>query len=306
MNSVSFLRISTMKPTWRILFSCRNSAFFGFPPAKCVHSLAINRNSTKICLNLEHSCRFQAGPARISGFRQVFNETRKGFRVPSWRFSQSGVISKPCDIGTSNRGVSVIANVASKARNLSTSIETRVNENNFERIYVQGGVNVKPLVVERIDKDESIVGGEDSGVQVGGEKVSIESREEGLSEVQVEVPKREESEIEKQAWKLLENAVVTYCGSPVGTVAANDPGDKLPLNYDQVFIRDFVPSALAFLLKGEGEIVRNFLLHTLQLQVFAHVYLHCIVILFRFQAILCIHKLYVLFLLRDAIFSDNT
>lgn len=255
-----------MKPTWRILFSCRNSAFFGFPPAKCLHSLAINRNSTKICLNLEHSCRFQAGPARISGFRRVFNETRKGFRVPSWSFGQSGVISKPCDIGTSNRGVSVIANVASKARNLSTSIETRVNENNFERIYVQGGMNVKPLVVERIDKDESIVGGEDSGVEAGGEKVSIESGEEGLSEVKVEIPKREESEIEKEAWKLLENAVVTYCGSPVGTVAANDPGDKLPLNYDQVFIRDFVPSALAFLLKGEGEIVRNFLLHTLQLQ----------------------------------------
>ncbi|KAG5632271.1 hypothetical protein H5410_003988 [Solanum commersonii] len=38
------------------------------------------------------------------------------------------------------------------------------------------------------------------------------------------------------------------------------------LNYDQVFIRDFVPSALAFLLNGEGGIVKNFLLHTLQLQ----------------------------------------
>nr|GMD89254.1 alkaline/neutral invertase A, mitochondrial [Ipomoea batatas] len=35
-------------------------------------------------------------------------------------------------------------------------------------------------------------------------------------------------------------------------VAANDPADKLPLNYDQVFIRDFIPSALAFLLNGEG------------------------------------------------------
>lgn len=78
---------------------------------------------------------------------------------------------------------------------------------------------------------------------------------------------REESEAEKEAWRILENAVVRYCGSPVGTVAANDPGDKMPLNYDQVFIRDFVPSALAFLLKGEGDIVRNFLLHTLQLQV---------------------------------------
>ncbi|PWZ28736.1 putative alkaline/neutral invertase A, chloroplastic [Zea mays] len=39
------------------------------------------------------------------------------------------------------------------------------------------------------------------------------------------------------------------------------------LNYDQVFIRDFVPSALAFLMHGETEIIRNFLLHTLQLQV---------------------------------------
>ncbi|KAL8228872.1 hypothetical protein R6Q57_013772 [Mikania cordata] len=77
---------------------------------------------------------------------------------------------------------------------------------------------------------------------------------------------RTETEVEKEAWRLLREAVVTYCGNPVGTLAANDPGDKMPLNYDQVFIRDFIPSALAFLLKGEGEIVRNFLLHTLQLQ----------------------------------------
>ncbi|WCJ23242.1 Plant neutral invertase family protein [Euphorbia peplus] len=77
---------------------------------------------------------------------------------------------------------------------------------------------------------------------------------------------REVSEIEKEAWKLLEGAIVNYCGNPVGTVAASDPADKLPLNYDQVFIRDFAPSALAFLLNGDSEIVKNFLLHTLQLQ----------------------------------------
>ncbi|KAL6560871.1 hypothetical protein OROHE_006048 [Orobanche hederae] len=76
----------------------------------------------------------------------------------------------------------------------------------------------------------------------------------------VEVGK-EESEMEKEAWRLLRNAVVMYCGSPVGSVAANDPNDKTPLNYDQVFIRDLIPSAFAFLLKGEGEI------DTLQLQV---------------------------------------
>lgn len=78
---------------------------------------------------------------------------------------------------------------------------------------------------------------------------------------------REETEAEREAWRLLRRAVVSYCGEPVGTVAAEDPECTETLNYDQVFIRDFVPSALAFLMRGETEIVRNFLLHTLQLQV---------------------------------------
>jgi hypothetical protein len=81
------------------------------------------------------------------------------------------------------------------------------------------------------------------------------------------VKSREESPEEKEAWWLLSRAVVNYCGSPVGTMAANDPSSSQMLNYDQVFIRDFVPSAIAFLLKGESDIVKNFLLHTLQLQV---------------------------------------
>lgn len=34
----------------------------------------------------------------------------------------------------------------------------------------------------------------------------------------------------------------------------------------QVFIRDFVPSALAFMMENEPEVVKNFLLQTLQLQ----------------------------------------
>ncbi|KAG2597382.1 hypothetical protein PVAP13_5KG254300 [Panicum virgatum] len=79
-------------------------------------------------------------------------------------------------------------------------------------------------------------------------------------------PVREETEAEREAWRLLRRAVVCYCGEPVGTVAAEDPESTETLNYDQVFIRDFVPSALAFLMRGETEIVRNFLLHTLQLQ----------------------------------------
>ena len=73
--------------------------------------------------------------------------------------------------------------------------------------------------------------------------------------------------IEDEAWDLLRESIVTYCGSPIGTIAANDPTSSSVLNYDQVFIRDFIPSGIAFLLKGEYEIVRNFILHTLQLQV---------------------------------------
>ncbi|XP_030503686.2 alkaline/neutral invertase A, mitochondrial [Cannabis sativa] len=262
MSTLSFLGHSTMKPTCRILFNCRNSAIFGFPPAKCV-----NGNSAKLCLNFERKAQFHTSPYHsFSGFRRIVDDARKKFRVPNWSFGQSGVIiSRSNDVGMRNRVVSVIANASSsRFRDFSTSVETRVNESNFERIYVQGGVNVKPLGVERIDKDENVVGGgeEDSGAEVVGEKLNVENE----GELKVESPKREESQIEKEAWKLLKDAVVTYCGSPVGTVAANDPNDKLPLNYDQVFIRDFVPSALAFLLKGEGEIVRNFLLHTLQLQ----------------------------------------
>ncbi|WVZ75191.1 hypothetical protein U9M48_023273 [Paspalum notatum var. saurae] len=78
--------------------------------------------------------------------------------------------------------------------------------------------------------------------------------------------RRKASSVEDEAWELLRESVVYYCGSPVGTIAANDPNDSDPVNYDQVFIRDFIPSGIAFLLKGEYEIVRNFILHTLQLQ----------------------------------------
>ncbi|KAL5765553.1 hypothetical protein ACOSP7_016170 [Xanthoceras sorbifolium] len=72
--------------------------------------------------------------------------------------------------------------------------------------------------------------------------------------------------VEDEAWDLLRESIVYYCGNPVGTIAANDPSDSSILNYDQVFIRDFIPSGIAFLLKGEYDIVRNFILHTLQLQ----------------------------------------
>ncbi len=69
----------------------------------------------------------------------------------------------------------------------------------------------------------------------------------------------------QEAWNLLEKSVVYYQGRAVGTVAAQDPYVEA-LNYDQCFMRDFVPCALLFLIKGQSEIVRNFLIETLALQ----------------------------------------
>eukprot|EP01018_Ginkgo_biloba_P030802 Gb_12592 [translate_table: standard] len=67
------------------------------------------------------------------------------------------------------------------------------------------------------------------------------------------------------AWEALRRSLVYFRGKPVGTIAALDPSEDV-LNYNQVFVRDFFPSALAFLMNGEPEIVKNFLLKTLRLQ----------------------------------------
>ncbi|KAJ4814150.1 Neutral/alkaline invertase [Rhynchospora pubera] len=69
-----------------------------------------------------------------------------------------------------------------------------------------------------------------------------------------------------EAWEALRRSVVYFKGQPVGTIAAYDHASEEVLNYDQVFVRDFVPSALAFLMNGEYDIVKFFLLKTLLLQ----------------------------------------
>ncbi|OIV95283.1 hypothetical protein TanjilG_07439 [Lupinus angustifolius] len=171
---------------------------------------------------------------------------------------------KPCSRIRSSlrpRVVLLIPNVASDIRSQSTSVDSHVNDTSFDKIYTQSGLNAKPLVIERIETDQGKFE-EVAEERSDGSNVNIDNLED-LNKSKVE---SELSDIEKEAWKLLRDSVVTYCGNPVGTVAANDPADKQPLNYDQVFFRDFIPSALAFLLNGEGEIVKNFLLHTLQLQ----------------------------------------
>lgn len=63
----------------------------------------------------------------------------------------------------------------------------------------------------------------------------------------------------------LEASIIYYRGQAVGTVAACDP-EVEALNYDQCFVRDFVVSALVFLIDGKTEIVRNFLSTMLALQ----------------------------------------
>ncbi|KAL2483298.1 putative alkaline/neutral invertase B [Forsythia ovata] len=97
-----------------------------------------------------------------------------------------------------------------------------------------------------------------------------------------------------EAWVALQRSTIHFRGQPVGTIAALDHSSE-ELNYDQcltmlwtcsatssesgpkkqkakhfsgwqVFVRDFVPSAPAFLMNGEPEIVKNFLLKTLRLQ----------------------------------------
>ncbi|CAD5316968.1 unnamed protein product [Arabidopsis thaliana] len=63
-----------------------------------------------------------------------------------------------------------------------------------------------------------------------------------------------------EAWEALCQSQVYFRGKPVGTIAAYDHASE------EVFVRDFVPSALAFLMNGEPEIVKNFLLKTLHIQ----------------------------------------
>lgn len=69
----------------------------------------------------------------------------------------------------------------------------------------------------------------------------------------------------QSALDLLNDAVIYYRGEPVGTAAACDP-NPVADNYTECFVRDFVPSALVFLMRGETAIVRNFLSAVMELR----------------------------------------
>ncbi len=69
----------------------------------------------------------------------------------------------------------------------------------------------------------------------------------------------------RSARELLDQSIITYQGEPIGTAAACDPS-PVAANYEECFVRDFVPSAIVFLLQGRSAIVRNFLLTVLRLR----------------------------------------
>lgn len=264
MNTSSCIGISTMKPCCRILIGYRISSIFGVSHIRSNHKIV--NNSSKLHSKSKLSCYNDAKCKVIGHKKGVIDLNRRAFFASGSNWGESKILGKN-KLGVnkdSSRGILVIPHVASDFRNHSTSIDSHVNEKGFESIYIQGGLNVKPFVIEKIENGNEVVKEDGSRVQVNGSGVNLDILKDLNENVETE---SEASNIEKEAWKLLRDAVVNYCGNPVGTVAANNPADKQPLNYDQVFIRDFVPSALAFLLNGEGEIVKNFLLHTLQLQV---------------------------------------
>lgn len=247
MTTGSYIGISTMKPCCRIL--TKTPLISGFSSIKFSDSTMLTSCSRSI-----HSYRYyRCNNTKIVGYINLNGLNRRDFSITDSNWVRSRNF-RP-------RVGSLIPNVASNFRNQSTSVDSNVNnDKSFENIFIQTALNPKPLLFDRIETDD-----QSKVEEVDGSNVNLDNKLNDLNENKAE---RELSEIEKEAWKLLRGAVVTYCGNPVGTVAANDPDEKQPLNYDQVFIRDFVPSALAFLLNGEGEIVKNFLLHTLQLQVY--------------------------------------
>lgn len=63
----------------------------------------------------------------------------------------------------------------------------------------------------------------------------------------------------KAAYDILERSIIDFRGKPVGTAAAVDP-NPAAVHYHECFVRDFMPSAIVFLLDGRYDIVRNFLM----------------------------------------------
>ncbi len=62
------------------------------------------------------------------------------------------------------------------------------------------------------------------------------------------------AEVLASAHAILDEAILYYNGEPVGVAAALDTSGVLA-NYEECFVRDFVPSALVFLMDGKKILV---------------------------------------------------
>lgn len=138
--------------------------------------------------------------------------------------------------------------------------EERKNLSAFASIVAK--LQVENIYARPDASDQTTISSQQGPSDTPRNQENVSSSQQGLDNTATSVGTHkksghEESSIEKEAWELLRNSMVFYCGSPVGTIAANDPTDPNPLNYDQVFIRDFIPSSIAFLLKAESDIVKN-------------------------------------------------
>ena len=69
----------------------------------------------------------------------------------------------------------------------------------------------------------------------------------------------------ESAYEILERSILYWQGNPVGTLAACSSESEAE-NYSECFVRDFVPSALVFMMDGRDEIVLNFLRSIMHLQ----------------------------------------
>jgi hypothetical protein len=149
-----------------------------------------------------------------------------------------------------------------KSRRLSVNVQSQQQSNFVQEASTEQRSNSIRLETSSVDETLASV------LSAQGKQLRPElDIGEGNGALNLSSAEYVESDAEKEAWALLRSSIVSYCGCPVGTIAAQDPTSTDALNYDQVFIRDFIPSAIAFLLKGEFEIVKEFLLNTLRLQV---------------------------------------
>ncbi|TYI14841.1 hypothetical protein ES332_A08G149100v1 [Gossypium tomentosum] len=139
----------------------------------------------------------------------------------------------------------------------------------------------KPMKTLRVQSNENISKSNNANVaqmslkpspSVGSslENLELDSLLPAVRSVDSPLGSTENGAMLEEAWEGLQKSYVYYKGKPVGTLAAMDPIAEA-LNYNQVFIRDFVPSGLACLMRpanagGDPEIVKNFLLKTLHLQ----------------------------------------